>query len=303
MRFPCEFIASTFLPGLRIRIAHRLKERGKSQNEISTLLGVKQPVIASYLQKKISDTGDEKFNHHLDSLSETISNMLFSQESIEDTMRTICTKCKALRVRGPICSFHKSILPEIAGIENCNICSGFDSLPSLEKRSEVLSSLKEVFAELETIEDFYDWIPEIGAQLAACDDEAKELDDVASFPGRIIKVKGKIITVSPPEFGSSKTMSSLLLSIREIQPDIKWMIGIKNKPKLVKILKNTNVGFKEIKELDKKWEESLEDIRKTENVTNIKGILDKGSLGYESIAYLFSKNEMELLTLIKKISK
>ncbi len=303
MRFPCEFIASTFLPGLRIRIAHQLKERGKSQNAISILLGVKQPVIASYLQKTISDTGDKKFNHHLDALSETISNMLLSQEKLEDTMRTICTKCKSLRVRGPICSFHKSILPEIADYDDCDICSGFDSLPSLEKRSQVLLSLKEIFAELEKIEGFYDWIPEIGSQLASCEDDAKELDDVASFPGRIIKVKGNIITVSPPEFGSSKTMSSLLLWIRKSQPETKWIIGIKNKPKLEKILKNINIRFQEINELDKKWDECLAEIRKTENITEIKGILDKGSLGYESIAYLFANNELDLLNLIKQISK
>jgi predicted fused transcriptional regulator/phosphomethylpyrimidine kinase/predicted transcriptional regulator len=303
MRFPCEFIASTFLPGLRIRIAHQLKERGKSQNEISLLLGVKQPVIASYLQKTISDTGDEKFNHHLDSLSETISNMILSQEKLEDTMRTICTKCKSLRVRGPICSFHKTILPELANYDNCDICSGFDSLPSLEKRSQVLLSLKEIFAELENIEGFYEWVPEIGSQLVSCDEDAKELDDVASFPGRIIKVKGSIITVSPPEFGSSKTMSSLLLWIRQFQPDTKWIIGIKNKPKLAKILKSENIRFKEIKELDKKWDECLEEIRKTENITEMKGILDKGSLGYESIAYLIANNETDLLNIVKRISK
>ena len=45
MRFPCEFIASSFLPSLRIRVAHELRDRGLSQNRIAEILGVKQPVI------------------------------------------------------------------------------------------------------------------------------------------------------------------------------------------------------------------------------------------------------------------
>ncbi|MCG3220932.1 MAG: hypothetical protein H7641_06085 [Candidatus Heimdallarchaeota archaeon] len=302
MRFPCEFIASSFLPGLRVRIAHQLRDKGKSQNEISQFLGVKQPVVVSYLQKKIVDTGNEKINHHLDVLSVSISNMLSSREEIDIVMRTVCTKCKSLRVNGPICSIHKKTLPQLTAYKNCDICLGFDGLPSMESRSEILRYLEESLMDLKDIENFYEWIPEIGSQLVACDDNALDLDDVASFPGRIIKVKGTIMNVSSPEFGSSRTMSSLLLWIRKYQSSIKWIISIKNKSSLPKKLQKSNIHFDEITDLDLKWEECLSELGKKKSVKEIKAILDKGSLGYESIGYIFGTSQTDLLSKIKQIT-
>ena len=241
MRFPCEFIASSFLPDLRIRVAHELRNRGLSQNEIANLLGVKQPVIVSYLQKNLKEIGDKRVNPHLDSLSISISDMLFSKESLEFVMRTICTKCKSLRVSGPICSVHKQMLPDINEISDCNICSGFDTIPSISSRSEILQSLNDTLEEIKRIESIYHWIPEIGAQLACCGTDAKDLDDVASFPGRIIKVKDQVTNVSPPEFGCSKTSSLLLLWMKKNRPDIRWILCLKTKVKLKDILK-TNCG-------------------------------------------------------------
>ncbi|NPD88297.1 MAG: hypothetical protein HGN29_06220 [Asgard group archaeon] len=277
MRFPCEFIAKSFLPGLRIRIAHQLRDKGRSQNEISQLLGVKQPVVVSYLQKKIVDTGNEKINHHLDALSLSISNMLSSRDEIDIVMRTVCTKCKSLRVNGSICSIHKKTLPQLILYKNCDICFGFDELPSMEVRSAILGHLEESLMNLKEIENFYEWIPEIGSQLAACDENAKDLDDVASFPGRIIKVKGTIVNVSSPEFGSSRTMSSLLLWIRKYQSSIKWTISIKNKSSLQKNLQKSNIPYEEITALDLNWDECLTELSKEKSVKEIKAILDNRS--------------------------
>ena len=301
MRFPCEYVASTFLPSLRIRIAHRLRARGFSQNEIAHYLGVKQPVIVSYLQKKIIDTGDKKINHHLDDLSESISNKIYAQEEMDVIMRTICTKCKSLRINGPLCSIHKNILPLLAEYKDCDICRGFDKLPSLKERSIILLELKEVFSELERTRSFFEWVPEIGAQLATCDAKAKDLDDIASFPGRIIKVKDTITVVSPPEFGSSKTMSSLLLWIREIQNKTKWILSIKNKTELVENLKKQNIPFESTNELDIRWDENLDELSNKEDINKTRLILDSGSPGYESIAYVFAENKEDLLELLRDI--
>ena len=302
MRFPCEFVSSTFLPGLRIRIAHRLRDKGLSQNSIAQILGVKQPVVVSYLKKKITDSGDKKLNHHLDDLALNISNMILAQEGLENIMKSICTKCKALRVKGPLCSMHKNILPELKQYKDCDICQGFEGLPSLEERTEILLLLKETLSELERSNVFHSWVPEIGSQLAACDEKAKDLDDVASFPGRIIRVKDEITSVSLPEFGSSKTMSSLLLWLRKIQPNIHWILSIKNKPELIKKLVQLDIEYVSTEELDVKWEENLKKLKTTKNITEINFILDSGSAGYESIAYIFTKNKNELLDLLFKIN-
>ncbi|MBY9000758.1 MAG: hypothetical protein KGD64_07595 [Candidatus Heimdallarchaeota archaeon] len=301
MRFPCEFVASTMIPSLRIRIAHNLRSKGISQNDIATLLGVKQPVIVSYLHKKISETGDEKINHHLDVLAKLISNMLFTQEPLENVMRTICTKCKSLRVEGPLCSIHKSMYPQLEIFQKCDICSGYEELPSLEERSTILSELKEMFTNLAALSSFYKWVPEIGSQLAKCDSNAKDLDDIASFPGRIIKVKEKIVAVSNPEYGSSRTMSSLLLWLREKQTNIRWVLSFKNKPELIKKIVKWKIPYLETKSIDLKWDDTLSSMKKQPIVFTLRLLLDHGSSGYEAIGYLFAETSEELLNLVNKL--
>ncbi len=299
MRFPCEFISSSLLPGLRIRITHSLREIGFSQNEIARILGVKQPVIVTYLQKKIEETGDERINHHLDVLANKVSEMIVSKEDIEPIMRTICTKCKSLRVSGPICSIHKEILPEIAKIKNCSICTGIDEIPSIEERSKIIRTLEETLEELKKVDCFYLWVPEIGSQLAICESDAEELDDVASFPGRIIKVKEQILNVHPPEFGSSKTSSSLLLWFKKNKPDTRWVLSIKTKEELRQIFKENKISFLETEHLDLAKNKVLSNLEKGKRIIDVQAIMDEASSGFESITYIFAKNRTDLMDIVK----
>ena len=303
MRFPCEFIASSFLPNLRIRVAHDLRDKGMSQNKIANILGVKQPVVVSYLQKDLKEIGDKRVNPHLDSLSITISDMLISKESIDYVMRTICTKCKSLRVSGPICSVHKQMLPEISDIKNCSICSGFDTVPSIATRSEILQNLNDALEEMKKLEDFYQWIPEIGAQLAYCEIDAKDLDDVASFPGRIIKVKEQITAVSLPEFGCSKTSSLLLLWMKKNHPDIQWILSLKNKDELKKILQTNKIKYIETEHLDLEKNQILSEIEKENRLVDVRVLIDKASPGFESISYVFAKEKKDLFDILNILQK
>lgn len=298
MRFPCEFVSSTFLPGLRVRVTHNLRNQGFSQNEIAKILGVKQPVIVSYLQKNIEDSGDERINFHLDSLAKSVSDMIVSKVSIDEVMKTICSKCKSLRVSGPICSIHKEILQEISHIKVCTICHGTEYLPSSEKRTSILNTLEEVFEEIKKNQNFLPWIPEIGSQLACCDSEASALDDVASFPGRIIKVKDQIVNVHPPEFGSSKTSSSLLLWFKNNRPDINWILSIKTKDKLRKLFEEKSIKFIETKHLDLATDKVLKELEKGKKLVNVNAIIDEASSGFESITYLFATDQKDLLRLV-----
>ena len=303
MRFPCEFIASSFLPSLRIRVAHELRDKGLSQNKIAEILGVKQPVIVSYLQKDISEIGDKRVNPHLETLSSVVSEMLFSKQSLDYVMRTICTKCKSLRVSGPICSIHKQMLPEINNIQNCSICSGFDTLPTIASRSIILQSLNDTLEEMKSVKDLYQWIPEIGAQLAHCESDATDLDDVASFPGRIIKVKEQITNVSPPEFGCSKTSSLLLLWMKKNRPDIQWILSVKTKDELKEIFLTKKIIFIETEHLDIEKNQVLSEIEKTNRIIDVQVLIDKASPGFESISYLFAQDKKELFDLISILPK
>ncbi|MCK4973242.1 MAG: hypothetical protein KAS52_07960, partial [Candidatus Heimdallarchaeota archaeon] len=171
----------------------------------------------------------------------------------------------------------------------------------LEERSIIISEIKEMFTQLSTHPTFYKWVPEIGSQLAQSDEKAKDLDDIASYPGRIIKVKEKIVTVSNPEFGSSKTMSSLLLWLRDKQSDIRWVLSFKNKSELFKKIKLLKISYIATDSIDSKWEQTLNQLAKDSTVFNMRILLDSGCSGYEAIGYVFARTSKELLDLINKI--
>ncbi|MHA1303429.1 MAG: thiamine-phosphate synthase family protein [Candidatus Heimdallarchaeaceae archaeon] len=305
MRFPCEYVALEFLPGLRIRVAHILRESGLSQNEIAKNLSVKQPVVVSYLKaykKRIEEEGEDNF--HLDSLANEIAELILKGKPTPFIMRTVCTRCKALRVDSFICTKHRELIPELTDIKNCDICSGFiTKIPQRDERTTIINALKESFEKLKTIKGFAEWVPEIGSQLAHCNDKTAHPDDIASFPGRIIRVKGEILTVREPEFGNSKTMSSMLLWIRKYQPDTKWILSIKNKKQLKNILKQKKINFIETKNLDLKWDEVLNEIETSVEIFEAQLLLDSGAPGYESIAYLFAPKFNSIEKLLTKITK
>lgn len=303
MRFPCEYIASDFLPGLRIRVAYLLRQNGLSQTQIAKKLSVKQPVIVSYLQsyqQRIVEEGED--NYHLDNLAEIIAKYMLEGKSLPYIMRTVCTRCKNLRVDSFICSKHKEMIPELKNIQHCDICSGFKGkVSSTDERTIILNELTRLLKEIQTIEGLVYWIPEIGSQLALCNEQAEHPDDVASFPGRIIKIEDEVVAVREPSFGVSTTMSKFLLWIRQFQPKVKWIMSIKNNQELASILNDLQITYAETEELDKQMEEILTFLGTIEKIDKIKILADKGSPGYEAIAYIFGENSKEIKDILHQI--
>ena len=60
-----------------------------------------------------------------------------------------------------------------------------------------------------------DWIPAVGMNIASCLDEANDNTSVASYPGRISLVNGRLRHHETPSFGSSTHLAGLLIRARE----------------------------------------------------------------------------------------
>ncbi|MHA1684906.1 MAG: thiamine-phosphate synthase family protein [Candidatus Heimdallarchaeaceae archaeon] len=300
MRFPCEYVAASFLPTIRQKVAHILRDMGLSQTAIAEKLKVKQPVIVSYL-KKDPKIENSFLDYYTDELAKEVAKMLYENQNLSKIMRKICTSCMRLRMDGAICEIHKTMVPEIAHIQHCTICRGEDLTTERNERFTVINQLSTAFNELKSIPNFAYWVPEIGAQLAHCSENAKRIDEVASFPGRIIKIHDDVEVLRSPEFGASKTMSRLLIWIRNFQPSLTWCISIKNRPELKTKLNKNDIKFLETKKIDQNWEEVLESLSHEETINEINALVDSGSPGYEAIAYLFASSTAELFSLIKRI--
>ncbi|MFA5384833.1 MAG: thiamine-phosphate synthase family protein [Eubacteriales bacterium] len=73
-------------------------------------------------------------------------------------------------------------------------------------------------------------IPEIGANLAFALPEARELDDIAAIPGRLLRMKGKVATLGDAEMGCSRYMGGALLLVKEFFPAARCIINLHHHP-------------------------------------------------------------------------
>lgn len=75
-------------------------------------------------------------------------------------------------------------------------------------------------------------IPEIGANLAYAAADARGLSDIAAIPGRLLRFKGKVISLGEPEMNCSNYMGGSLLAIRKHFPQARCIINLSNHEKV-----------------------------------------------------------------------
>jgi hydroxymethylpyrimidine/phosphomethylpyrimidine kinase len=64
-----------------------------------------------------------------------------------------------------------------------------------------------------------DLIPEVSSNLGYALPHAEGIDDVAAFPGRIVRWKDALATLGDPEFGASKHIASIILTMMKFHPE------------------------------------------------------------------------------------
>jgi len=62
-------------------------------------------------------------------------------------------------------------------------------------------------------------IPEVSSNLGYALPNAKGIGDVAAFPGRIVRYKDFVATLSDPEFGASQHIASVILTVMKSDPE------------------------------------------------------------------------------------
>ena len=70
-------------------------------------------------------------------------------------------------------------------------------------------------------------IPEVSCNLVYAKQGAKDENDVAGFPGRIIRLHDAACVVSPPAFGASQHMAHVVLTVMKKHPDYRCAMNIR----------------------------------------------------------------------------
>jgi len=152
-------------------------------------------------------------------------------------------------------------------------------------------------------------IPEVSSNLGYALPQAEGIGDVAAFPGRIARLRDSIVTPCDPEFGASKHIANIILTVMRFDPEYCSSMNIRYSKENVALLKERGflIGHfdrrSEPKGVKQKEGSSLEwgvgeVLRKMKRVPDF--IYDEGDVGKEPMIRVLGRNPMEVVSKILK---
>jgi predicted fused transcriptional regulator/phosphomethylpyrimidine kinase/predicted transcriptional regulator len=235
MRFVEEVVVEEFLPTYRSMLASALRERGLTQSEVADLLGISQSAVSKYAQGDVSVNEAVRDDERVRDLVERLAEGLATGD-VSRVQALVETEVLIRRLeRGDLLArLHEAAFPALAEYEG-----GFDVHdPDSELRTaeRVLASVRRGLRVLENTSGFADLIPAVGSNLVEAVPGARNIDDVAAVPGRLLEVKGRTTVPADPEFGVSEHVAGLLLAARAAGSDARAAVNVRYDPGLVERL-------------------------------------------------------------------
>ena len=99
----------------------------------------------------------------------------------------------------------------------------------LYRDAERLSVLDQLASAARRLENAHagDLVPEVQCNLGMGLSRASSADDVAAFPGRLIRLRRDVRSVAPPEFGASSHVARIILTAMRKDPDKRSVMNIR----------------------------------------------------------------------------
>ena len=183
------------------------------------------------------------------------------------------------------------------------------SLP--KEKLEIVNQIKEVYNFFSSNKEFSKLIPEVRTNISGALHNAKNKSEIAGIEGRITIINGFPKASGEIKFGISDHTARLILTAKEFDKSINFVINLKYIPDLIKLIQEkSDLELQEILR-----ENQPEDVKKKEFSTmqwlikeNVKKkgkipdiIWDKGSVGKEPMMRLFGKNSEDMIIKLTKI--
>ena len=296
-----------FLPNVRGLLAHKLKSMGYSQTQISRFLGITQPSISYYLENNEANFKKKLVEIGLDERSIDRDIEMLADDVISNVPRSVETLhaiWKELVVGGQVCTLHRKKMPIL---KDCSVCVKFFSpIQYNEEKGELLKSIMKAISCIEMSPYFAAIVPEVYVNIAASLDSVETLDDIATIPGRIVRIRNLAKATASPEFGIQSHLAKLLLEIRRINPNFKAVMNIKFDEKLKSIVYSMKLPFAKTEHNATPNEdgiiESVRCIIKPEN-GRLLVVFDEGAFGLEPMTYIIGDNLQNLVQVAMEIAK
>jgi hydroxymethylpyrimidine kinase/phosphomethylpyrimidine kinase len=152
-------------------------------------------------------------------------------------------------------------------------------------------------------------IPEVSSNLGYALPYAEGIEDVAAFPGRIVRFRDSVATFGDPEFGASKHIANIILTVMKFDPDYCSAMNIRYSEE--KVMQLRRKGFLvghfdrslEPRKVKQKEGSTLEwgvgaVLEKMRRIPDF--IYDQGDMGKEPMIRVLGKNPMEVVNKILK---
>jgi len=185
----------------------------------------------------------------------------------------------------------------------------FASITSEMARTEVIEELDKALERLKRL-NIGHLIPEVQSNLAYAIPFAESVQDVASFPGRIVRVVNTIATLAGPKFGASRQIHHLVLAAMDYDPTRRACMTIVYSDTLVRRIKS--LGYL-VAEFDRN--RTPPDLQQEEGSTLAWGvqdvmeelgrvpdaIFDRGAVGKVPLIRLFGTDPRSIVNLVAKL--
>lgn len=317
LRFPCELSIRYFLPIVRAIFASELiKKHRVSQVTAAEILDITQPAISMYINSGIPLKRlelEETFKEIQAVVGELADDICRGNVTQTEAMMRICSLCIWLRIRGPICKIHESIIPTLRG-ETCSLC--LRDLTAERRKSleeyKILDNVRHAVQLIENSAEFSSLIPEIGTNIVMAKVNAKTTKDVVGVQGRISIVGGRPRATGPPKFGSSSHVANAVLTVMKYDGSIRSAINIKFDWLIVEICKEMGLKISfydrseetpEIKMVNGRtipWGINKA-VKRVGTVPDM--IYDLGDVGKEPMLFLFKSAAFDVAYLAVRIAK
>ena len=181
------------------------------------------------------------------------------------------------------------------------------------ERFRVLERLKRALDRLKDIKKVHLLIPEVQSNLGEAIPGAKSIEDVAAFPGRIVRFKDTVATLSCPEFGASSHVARIILTAMKFDQSARACMNIKYKKEWIEKLKKSGIfcisQFSRKEEpLDRKKKEGKTldwgtevAIKRAGKVPDI--IYDEGDVGKEPMIRVLGRSALDVVEKVEKIAR
>ena len=296
---PSELVVDRFLPTVRAMLATRLAERGLTQREIATELGVTQAAVSKYVAGE--GGGDDRFRDDPETVAtvDRIADGLASGEMDGyDALAELLALIRTLEDRGPICELHEEEMPELRGL-GCDLCvRGLD--PDVRAERDVLANVRTAARTLASTPGMAAYVPNVGTNVGMSLPDPRDETDVAAVPGRIYAMGGRIEIPANPEFGASKHVATAVIAANAVDSAVRGATNIATDDDLLAAARERGI---EPLEFDADYEDRGEHLRNrfADRGTVPRIAYHRGAFGIEPATYVFGSTASDAANLVGEL--